>query len=89
MVDRLGATELQTTETTLCGDEAEFVDYDAPSMGQVPPRKVRTLMVAGTFHDSTYVSTVTVQSTDPYNSVYVRDTGTVLTGFQMLPPTVG
>jgi hypothetical protein len=89
LVDRLGATDLQTTETTRCGDEAELVDYDAPSMGQIPPRKVRTLMVAGTFHDSTFVSTVTVQSTDPSNSVYARDADTVLTGFQMLPPTVG
>jgi hypothetical protein len=89
LVDRLGATGLQATRTTRCGDEAELVDYDAPSMGRIPPRKVRTLMVAGTFHGSTFVSTVTVQSTDPGNSVYARDTETVLTGFQMLPPTVG
>jgi hypothetical protein len=89
LVDRLGATGLSTMETTRCGDEAELVDYDAPSMGRIPPRKVRTLMVAGTFHDSTFVSTVTVQSTDPANSAYVRDTATVLTGFQMLPPAVG
>jgi hypothetical protein len=89
LVDRLGATDLSTTATTRCGDEAELVDYDAPSMGRIPPRKVRTLMVAGTFHNNTFVSTVTVQSTDPGNSVYARDTEAVLTGFQMLPPTVG
>jgi hypothetical protein len=45
--------------------------------------------VAGTFGNSTFVSTVTVQSTDPGNPVYTRDTDTVLTGFQMLPPAVG
>ncbi len=89
LVDRLGATGLSTMETTRCGDEAELVDYDAPSIGRIPARKVRTLMVAGTFHDNTFVSTVTVQSTDPGNSVYARDTDTVLTGFQMLPPAVG
>jgi hypothetical protein len=89
LVDRLGATGLRTLKTTRCGDEAELVDYDAPSMGRIPPRKIRTLMVAGTFGDSTFVSTVTVQSTDPGNRVYTRDTDTVLTGFQMLPPTVG
>jgi hypothetical protein len=89
LVDRLGATGLSTMETTRCGDEAELVDYDAPSMGRIPSRKVRTLMVAGTFHDNTFVSTVTVQSTDPGNSVYARDTDAVLTGFQMLPPAVG
>jgi hypothetical protein len=89
LVDRLGATGLSTSETTRCGDDAELVDYDAPSMGKIPPRKIRTLMVAGTFGNSTFVSTVTVQSTDPNNSVYTRDTDTVLTGFQMLPPAIG
>jgi hypothetical protein len=89
LVDRLGATGLQTKEITLCGDKAELVDYDAPSMGRIPPRKIRTLMVAATFDTSTYVTTVTVQSTDPNNPVYTRDTDTVLTGFQMLPPDGG
>jgi len=86
LVDRLGATDLQISETTRCGDEAELVDYDAPSMGRIPARKIKTLMVAGPFDGTTYVATVTVQSTDPDNAVYARDTGTVLTGFQMLPP---
>ncbi len=89
LVDRLGATGLHTREITLCGDQAELVDYDAPSMGRIPPRKIRTLMVAATFDTNTYVTTVTVQSTDPDNPVYVRDTETVLTGFQMLPPDGG
>ena len=61
LVDRLGATGLHTKEITLCGDKAELVDYDAPSMGRIPPRKIRTLMVAATFDTSTYVTTVTVQ----------------------------
>ena len=74
---------------TLCGDKAELVDYDAPSMGRIPPRKIRTLMVAATFDTNTYVATVTVQSTDPDNPAYARDTETVLTGFQMLPPGGG
>jgi hypothetical protein len=86
LVDRLGASNLQISETTRCGDDAELVDYDAPSMGRIPSRKIKTLMVAGAFNGSTYVATVTVQSTDPDNAVYARDTGTVLTGFQMLPP---
>jgi hypothetical protein len=89
LVDRLGATGLHTSETTRCGREAELVDYDAPRMGRIPPRKIKTLMVAGDFNASTYVVTVTVQSTDPGNAVYARDTATVLTGFQMLPPAAG
>ena len=89
LVDRLGATGLHRLATTRCGQEAELLDYGAPGMGRIPSRKIRTLMVAGTFGNSTFVSTVTVQSTDPDNSVYIRDTDTVLTGFQMLPPAVG
>ncbi|HEY1843212.1 MAG TPA: hypothetical protein VGG53_23865 [Mycobacterium sp.] len=89
LVERLGATGLHTTQTTLCGDKAELVDYDAPAMGRIPPRKVKTLMVAGTFSDSTFVATVTVQSTDPDNGVYASDTAMVLAGFQMLPPEGG
>jgi hypothetical protein len=89
LVDRLGATGLHTTTTTRCGDSAELVDYDAPSMGRIPPRKIETLMVAATFGTNTYVATVTVQSTAPDNPVYTRDIGTVLTGFQMLPPSGG
>jgi hypothetical protein len=89
LIDRLGATGLHTRRTSLCGDDAELVDYDAPSIGRIPPRTVRTLMVAGDFDGSTFVTTVTVQSTDPDNPVYAHDTETVLTGFQMLPPAGG
>ena len=81
--------DLQSTARTALGPLSELVDYDAPSMGRIPPRKIRTLMVAATFDTNTYVVNVTVQSTDPDNPVYARDTGTVLTGFQMLPPDGG
>jgi hypothetical protein len=89
LVDKLGATGLHTMQTTRCGDTAELVDYEAPRVGRIPPRKVRTLMVAATFDANTYIATVTVQSTDPDNPAYARDTGTILAGFQMLPPAGG
>jgi Probable lipoprotein LpqN len=89
LIDRLGATGLETVETTLCGDTAEMVSYDAPAMGRIPPRKIKTLMVANAFNANTYVATVTVQSTEPDNRAYARDTETILTGFQMLPPKAG
>jgi hypothetical protein len=41
-------------------------------------------MVAGAFHGNTYVATVTVQSSDPDNPVYARDTGP--SGFRCLRP---
>jgi Probable lipoprotein LpqN len=89
LINGLRATRVRTAETTLCGLSAEMVSYDAPRMGRVPPRKVKTVMVAGAFKGNTYVATVTVQSTDPANPIYVRDTATILAGFQMLPPAGG
>jgi hypothetical protein len=86
LADRLGVTNLQTTDTTVCGRKAELVSYDAPAFGRIPPRKARTLIVIGAFSGNTYAATVTVQTTDPDNPRYVRDTDTILTGFQMLPP---
>jgi hypothetical protein len=87
--DRLGVTNMRTSETTLCGRKAELVSYDAPAMGRIAPRKARTLIVIGAFNDKTYVATVTIQAADPDNPTYVRDTQTILTGFQMLPPDRG
>ena len=86
LIHRLGATDLHTNETTLCGDKAEIVSYDAPGMRRIPPRRIKTVMVTSAFNGNTYVATVTVQSTDPDNRAYARDTETILTGFQMLPP---
>ena len=89
LIDRLGATSLHIAETTLCGDKAELVSYDAPRMGRIPPRKAKTVLVTSVFGGNTYVATVTVQSTDPTNPTYARDTETILTGFQMLPAGAG
>lgn len=89
LVDRLGATDLRSTETSRCGQPAVLTSFNAPAMGRIPPRKAKTLMVFGAFSGRTYVVTVTVQSTDPDNPTYARDTQTILTGFQMLPPEAG
>lgn len=86
LADRLGVTNMQTTETTLCGHRAELVSYDAPAIGRIPPRTAKTLIVIGAFSRNTYAATVTVQAADPDNPGYVQDTRTILTGFQMLPP---
>ncbi|WP_238159043.1 hypothetical protein [Mycobacterium sp. MFM001] len=89
LVDRLGATDVRSTETSRCGQAAFIASFNAPAMGRIPSRKAKTLMVIGAFRDRTYVATVTVQSTDPDNPTYTRDTETILTGFQMLPPDAG
>ncbi len=89
LADRLGVTNMHTTHTTLCGHKADLVSYDAPAMGRIPPRKAKTLIVVAEFSGNDYAVTVTVQAADPYNLGYVRDTQTVLTGFQLLPPDKG
>jgi len=89
LADRLGVNNMQTTHTTLCGHKADLVSYDAPAMGQIPPRKAKTLIVVAEFSGNDYAVTVTVQAADPDNPGYVRDTQTVLTGFQLLPPEKG
>jgi hypothetical protein len=87
--DRLGVTNMRTTETTRCGQRAEVVRYDAPALGQIPPRAATTLIVIAAFSGNDYAATVTVQAADPDNPTYVRDSQAILTGFQMLPPDPG
>jgi hypothetical protein len=87
--DRLGVTNMRTTETTRCGQRAEVVRYDAPALGQIPPRAATTLIVIAAFSGNEYAATVTVQAADPDNPTYVRDAQAILTGFQMLPPARG
>ncbi len=82
----LGAADLSTTPTTLCGYRAETVTYTAPPMGRIPARKATTLDVVATLHGTLYVATVTIQSTNPDNPTYADDAKTIQTGFQMLPP---
>jgi hypothetical protein len=89
LADRLGVTNMRTTHTTLCGHKADLVSYDAPAMGRIPPRKATTLIVIAEFSGNDYAATVTVQAADPDNPGYVRDTETILTGFQLLPPNKG
>jgi hypothetical protein len=89
LADRLGVTNMRTTHTTLCGHKADLVSYDAPAMGRIPPRKATTLIVIAEFSGNDYAATVTVQAADPDNLGYVRDTETILTGFQLLPPNKG
>jgi hypothetical protein len=89
LIDRLGVTGLHTVQTTLCGDTAEIVSYDTPRTRRIPSRRIKTLMVASAFNGKTYVATVTVQSTKAGNHKSARDTETILTGFQMLPPGAG
>ncbi|WP_167097964.1 DUF1795 domain-containing protein [Mycobacterium sp. DL592] len=82
----IGAKDMQSAKTTLCGLPAETIDYQMPSVGGLPPHPARVLCAVLQTDNRTYAMTVTVQSADPGNPTYRRDAETILSGFQMLSP---
>lgn len=89
LVSSMGVTNMHKRSTTLCGHPAELIDYDAPAMGRIPPRRAKTLIAIAVLGSNTYLATVTVQAANPGNPRYVRDAQSILTGFQMLPAGAG
>ena len=85
----LGATDLQITEHTLCGLPAETLTYITPAMGPLLPHPAMVVCAVLQTDDTTFAMTATVQTADPGNPDYQRDSETILTGFQMLPATDG
>jgi hypothetical protein len=85
----IGATNISASETTLCELPAETLDYTTPQLGILPPHPATVLTAVMHTENDTYAMTMTVQSADPDNPTYRRDAKTILTGFQMLPPSGG
>jgi len=85
----LGATDVQTSEITLCELPAEMIEYTTPPLGILPPHPAKVVTAVLQADDVTWAMTMTVQSADPDNPTYRRDVETILTGFQMLPPSGG
>ena len=84
----VGATDVRVSETTLCELPAETIDYITPHHRRTMPPHPATVLTAVMHTDNeTYAMTMTVQSADPDNPTYQRDAETILTGFQMLPPS--
>jgi hypothetical protein len=83
----VGATDVTITQTTVCELPAEAIDYTTPQLGILPPHPARVLTAVLHTEDTTYAMTMTVQSADAENPTYQRDAETILTGFQMLPPS--
>ena len=84
----LGATDLRITEDVLCGLPAETLDYarSGHGTGRATSGDVGGRAVLHT-DDTTFVATLTVHNADPDDPTYQRDAQTILTGFQMLPPS--
>jgi hypothetical protein len=85
LVSAGGGTDLTTTPGTLCGATSERVEYTCAATGGAPTRPCRLLNVVTTAADRTYLVTVTVQSTEPADPTYQRDSDAILDGFEVLP----
>jgi hypothetical protein len=88
MMELLGPdAELDITRHTQCGWPAETIQYINPGFGQSGPMPATALAVVMTLEDSTHIASVNVLTKDPANPTYERDAETIITGFQVLPPT--
>jgi hypothetical protein len=77
-------TDLTTTSGTVCGLPAETITYAGDAAHDAFP--VTILSVVAKAGGDTYQAAV-VQTIHPANSTYERDAETILTGFEVLPPT--
>jgi len=82
----LGATDLTTAPTTLCGYRTESVTYTAPPWDRY--RHVKPPYWTWRAPSVTRPTSQPSRSRAPIpnNPTYARDAKTILTGFQMLPP---
>ena len=92
LVKKLKLTDVNSTSTKVCGASALSSTYTTPEinlgkkMPQIPARKATSLGVVYRGGDSYYVATLTVQTVKADDQTYVKDSGEILKGFQILPP---
>jgi probable lipoprotein LpqN len=82
----MGAYDLSTESNTTCGFPSETTRYTAPPMGPAPLRPVIMHAVVAQSQTSTYLATLTVQTTDAGNPTYMRDSSEIVDGFQLVLP---
>jgi uncharacterized protein YceK len=80
-----GATDLNTTTGTLCGQPAETTDYMGAPVAATPARPITVLLSTLQSGGRTYSVAVTVQTLKPDDPTYVRDRETILSGFSWQP----
>lgn len=83
----MGAFDLETQDNTTCGFPSETTHYTAPPLGPAPERPIIMHAVAAEAGGATYLATLTIQTTDPINPKYVKDSQEIVDGFQMLLPS--
>ena len=82
----MGAFDLHTESNTTCGFPSETTTYTAPPLGPAPRRPVIMHAVVVQIASSTYLATLTVQTTEPQNPTYVHDSEEIVDGFQIRLP---
>lgn len=85
-VSQLGVTDLELTDTTLCGLPAVRGSYMSPLLGTAGPRRAELLSAVMFTEGRTFGVALTLQSADEQDPGYQRDSQVILDGFQMLPP---
>jgi len=92
LAKKLKVTDMASVPSNVCGAPAMSTTYTAPEVKvspkipPIPPRKATSLGVVYKSGDVTYVATLTVQTVKPDNQNYVKDSETIVKGFQLLPP---
>ncbi|WNG88308.1 LpqN/LpqT family lipoprotein [Mycobacterium sp. ITM-2016-00317] len=83
----MGAFDLDTRSNTTCGLPSETTHYMAPPLGPAPERPIIMHAVVAEVGRTTYLATVTIQTTDPVNPRYIKESQQIVDGFQMLLPS--
>lgn len=79
-------TDIQSTvPATVCGQRAEISDYTTRLEGVSAPLFGKLLMVAAKSENETYLTVLTILTTDRDNPIYQRDSQAILDGFVVLP----
>ena len=89
LINIAGALDIAVTPATVCGLPAERLAFRSPGMGpQSAERHLQALQVFTRSGSHSYLISATVQTTDPNNADYQRDSTRMLEGIQILAPSV-
>lgn len=96
LAKKLDIKDVKSESTSVCGAPALSSTYTTPELKlgkaggkeipTIPERRATTLGTVYRAGDSNYVATLTVQTIKPDNPTYMKDSGEILKGFQLLPP---
>ena len=81
------AAATNITSLVHCGLPAETMSYINPGFGQSGPMPTEVLTVVMARYGSTHVVSIQVGTQRPEDPVAARDVDTIISGFQVLPPS--